>query len=156
MKTIWKILIFVGALWFIGSAMTAAPSTPDMENLHCPGCWEVRGDGNYVETYKGGHILVSEAHNFTLDEYLTNDTADGYYVSDSSGNGTMYSYVWSNSPTGYEFGYFEVVSVNGTNYILVLSYDEAEFESYMCSGLEYGEGTLKEFNELNHMEPIAV
>ena len=153
MKTIWKILIFVGALWFIGSAMTAAPSTPDMNNLNMPIGWEhAMADGNYANTIKGGHLLVSELENDTLNDYMTNNTTDEYYVTDISGNGTMYSYTWGVMNQG---GYFEVVHVNGTDYMLTHSFTDSELESYEVGDI-WGTDLLKQINELNGLEPVQI
>ena len=67
MKLIWKIIIIL--LIILGILLVIAVTTPsatDINNLNCPTDWENRGDGNYVNSIKGGHILVSEKNNATL------------------------------------------------------------------------------------------
>ena len=151
MKLIWKIIIIL--LIILGILLVIAVTTPsatDINNLNCPTDWENRGDVNYVNSIKGGHILVSEKNNATLNEFKTNNTTDNYVVKDISHNNTMYEYTYEN-----DYGVFEVVRVNGTEYMLTYSCSFNDLDSFGPDEL-WGSDVLKEFNKLNNLEPLPV
>ena len=138
----WKILLGIGILFLIiGSAVAV-----EIDNLNVPKDYKDLKDGCAAYTTNIDRMLyVEKASGDYKTDWFTN-TSD-MIVSNVEDN--IYSY---SDSTLDIYGYQELVEIDGVNYIVSINQGSRLSPSEENSFLN----DLKEFNELNNLEPMEV
>ena len=125
----------------------------DVNNLKVPDGWESTGSGNYHEIGdspgqgSGRNMMVMEYNDANCGDFFENGT-DDYYIYKNSDS----SYNFTDWVVGGQEGCFEVVDVDGKQYLLFFSSNIDNDYSGKMSIYD----TMLEFNKLNNLKPVEV
>ncbi len=139
--------VFLGLILCL--ILVSAVSAIDTTSFTVPDDFEDVGDGVYVlyDTLKEPQQVLSVVSHteHDADDYLTNDTVNGYTVYPCENN--TYNFVDKSMD---EKGSFELIEVDGEMFII----DFAEYGIDDASDFNETFDNLMKFNELNGVEPI--